>query len=236
MIRVALFGAKGRMGVEVANAVNAADDMTLVQEIEKGQSLQMDAYVAVDFTHPSSAVTNALSALEKNCSVVIGTSGLSEDDLKKIAAAASNSAAFYIPNFSIGAVLMMKFSSEAAKYLNTVEIIEMHHEKKADAPSGTAIRTAQMMSDSASIAAVQIDKSHIQEGARGASVNNIPVHSVRLPGLLAHQIVMLGSPGELLTIRHDSMDRKCFMPGVLLAIRACKGRTGLTVGLENLLS
>lgn len=223
------------MGKEVALAVNKAEDMALVQEIEKGQSFHIDADVAVDFTHPSSAVENAISALNKNCSVVIGTSGLSQSDLKQISDIATNAAVLYIPNFSIGAVLMMKFSAEAAKYLSNVEIIEMHHEKKADAPSGTAIRTAQIISENATVKSIITDTEHTQQGARGAKVEGIPIHSVRLPGLLAHQQVMLGAPGELLTIRHDSMDRKCFMPGVLLAIRACSGRKGLTIGLENLL-
>ncbi len=236
MIKVALFGANGKMGKEVVQAVNAASDMELVQEINRGESLVEKADVVIDFTHPNASVENSIDALGQGANVVIGTSGLSQDGLSKIESAAKNNSAFYIPNFSIGAVLMMKFSAEAAKYLAHVEIIEMHHENKADAPSGTAIRTAEMIASSSSPLHIKANQDHTLAGARGALVKNVPIHSVRLPGLLAHQQVLLGAPGELLTLRHDSTDRKCFMPGVLLAVRSSLGKTGLTIGLENLLT
>jgi len=263
-MKVGVVGAFGRMGREVCKTVDAAPDMDLVMAVDRegvGASVrdftsqhaadiriedrlsaalerigEVDALV--DFTHPKVAAHHALVALKHKVSPIVGTSGLSVSDLADIRGLAEGQgvAAAYIPNFAIGAVLMMKFAKEAAKHLPECEIIEMHHEKKADAPSGTATRTAELIAGSRLRRPDRgrTDMVHI-EGVRGGSVGETPIHSVRLPGLLAHQTVIFGGEGEVLTIRHDSMDRSSFMNGVLVALRAIKGREGLIVGLENLL-
>jgi len=221
VIRVAVAGAAGRMGVAVCGAVQAADDMKLVARADPtlGSSLT-DALkerpdVLVDFTLPSTVLANAREAIEAGVHVVIGTTGFDIDELRGLAGAN----AFVAPNFAIGAVLMMQFAAQASRHMAKAEIIELHHDRKIDAPSGTAKLTAELMAR-----------------AVGRPVDEIPVHSVRLPGLVAHQEVILGDVGQTLTIRHDSIDRESFMPGVLLAIRRVSSLTeSPVVGLEHLL-
>jgi 4-hydroxy-tetrahydrodipicolinate reductase len=214
MIRVAVAGAAGRMGETVCRAVDGADDMELVARVDPALNLTLEAALAehpdvlVDFTVPDSALANARAANAAGVHVVVGTTGFDLDQLHSLTGAN----VFVAPNFAIGAVLMMQFAAEASKHMAKAEIIELHHDRKLDVPSGTAARTASLM--------------------RG----EVPIHSVRLPGLVAHQEVILGDVGQTLTIRHDSVDRESFMPGVLLAIR----RVGEldespTVGLEHLL-
>lgn len=194
--------------------------------------------VLVDFTHPSSAASNTLSALKRGVAVVIGTSGLSSEDLSAIREACGESGrpALLVPNFAIGAILMMRFSEMAAAWFPSAEIIELHHDGKADSPSGTACRTAEIIAEARETAprgVIHPVEKH--PGARGAKVKGIHVHSVRLPGYVAHQEVLFGGPGEVLTIRHDSMDRKSFMEGVKLACREVQTLSGLVVGLDKLM-
>ena len=220
MIRVAVAGAAGRMGETVCEAVEGAEDMELVAradpalETSLGDALSAAPDVLVDFTIPTTAMANAHEAVAAGVHVVIGTTGFDVSELDDLRGAKAN--VFVAPNFAIGAVLMMQFAVEAARHMARAEIIELHHDRKVDAPSGTAARTAALMRD-----------------AGGADV---PVHSVRLPGLVAHQEVILGDVGQTLTIRHDSIDRVSFMPGVLLAVRRVAGLSDSpTVGLEHLL-
>jgi 4-hydroxy-tetrahydrodipicolinate reductase len=216
MIRVAVAGAAGRMGQMVCDTVSAADDLTLSGCADPRldvavQDVLADADVLVDFTTPDTALDNARAALAAGVHVVIGTSGFDLDGLRE-AAASSSANAFFAPNFALGAVLMMKFAAEASRVMARAEIIELHHEGKLDAPSGTAARTAEMM-----------------EG-------DVPIHSVRLPGIVADQEVILGDVAQTLTIRHATTDRSCFMPGVLLAIRGVASlEESPTVGLEHML-
>jgi 4-hydroxy-tetrahydrodipicolinate reductase len=218
-IRVAVAGAAGRMGQTVCRAVEGAKDLQLTGRADPALNTPLadvlhDADVLVDFTVPLSAVANAREAVAAGVHVVIGTTGFDPAEL----ADASGANVFIAPNFAIGAVLMMQFASQAARHMAKAEIIELHHDRKLDAPSGTAARTAALMA----------------EASRSGAVP--PIHSVRLPGLVAHQEVILGDVGQTLTIRHDSTDRESFMPGVLLAIRKVAGLTeSPTVGLENLL-
>jgi 4-hydroxy-tetrahydrodipicolinate reductase len=195
--------------------------------------------VCVDFTHPDVVFGNAMTLIEHNCRPVIGTTGLTPEQLTQLdnALKAKNLGGMVVPNFAIGAVLMMKFAQEAAKYFDHAEIIELHHNKKADAPSGTAIKTAELMRQSqAKFGPTNAPEKEIFTGARGATgPADIHIHSVRLPGYIAHQEVILGSPGQILTIRHDSMDRACFMPGVALAVKKTMELSGLVYGLEHIL-
>lgn len=220
MISVAVSGAAGRMGATVCEAVEGAEDMELVARVDPaletslGDALSAAPDVLVDFTIPTTAMANAHEAVAAGIHVVIGTTGFDVSELDDLRGAKAN--VFVAPNFAIGAVLMMRFAVEAARHMARAEIIELHHDGKVDAPSGTAARTAALMRD-----------------AGGADV---PVHSVRLPGLVAHQEVILGDVGQTLTIRHDSIDRVSFMPGVLLAVRRVAGLSDSpTVGLEHLL-
>jgi 4-hydroxy-tetrahydrodipicolinate reductase len=224
MIRVAVAGAAGRMGETVCAAVQGADDMELVGRADPvlGTTLEdvlHDAEVVVDFTRPDTALGNALECLRAGVHVVIGTTGFDPAPLKQAHSAEGRVAANVViaPNFAIGAVLMMRFAAEAARHMSKAEIIERHHDQKLDAPSGTAARTAQLMA----------------EAAGGAEP---PIHSVRLPGLVAHQEVILGDLGQTLTIRHDTISRESFMPGVLLAVRRVQTlEQPVVVGLENLI-
>jgi 4-hydroxy-tetrahydrodipicolinate reductase len=218
-IRVAVAGAAGRMGQTVCDAVAGADDMELVARVDPAldttlaQALTERPDVLVDFTVPTTAVANAREAVAAGVHVVIGTTGFDLGELSDLADAEAN--IFIAPNFAIGAVLMMQFAAAAARHMRKAEIIELHHDSKVDAPSGTAARTASLMSD---------------------ALGDVPIHSVRLPGLVAHQEVIFGDVGQTLTIRHDSTDRTSFMPGVLLAIRRVSALAeSPTVGLEQLL-
>jgi 4-hydroxy-tetrahydrodipicolinate reductase len=242
MIKVAVLGSRGRMGSEVVKAVNEAKDLELVAELDLGDSLDTlvttGAQVVVDFTTPDSVMANLEFVISKNIHAVIGTTGFDDARIAKIKSllSTSKSGVLIAPNFAIGAVLMMEFATKAAKFFESAEIIELHHPNKVDAPSGTAARTAELMSAArkeAGLSAGPDATTTSLDGARGATVGQIPVHSVRLRGLVAHQEVLLGGIGETLTIRHDSIDRVGFMPGVLLGVRQVVNHPGLTFGLEN---
>ncbi len=244
-IKVAILGAKGRMGTESVKAISAADDLELVASLDLGDSLDLlkssGAEVVLDFTTPDSVMKNLEYAITNGINVVVGTTGFDSkriEEVKTLLAKNSKVGAIIAPNFGLGAVLMMQFAAKAATYFESVEIIELHHPEKADAPSGTATRTAELISDARSKSkknAMPDKTSSGLAGARGAKVGDVPIHSIRLRGLVAHQEVLLGDQGETLSIRHDSIDRSGFMPGVLLAIRSVKTRSGLTFGLENLM-
>ena len=252
MIRVAVFGAAGRMGREVCRTVADADDLELVAAVDphhdgpvQGVEVVADAdvlesagaEVAIDFTQPDAVMGNARWCLAHGVHVVIGTTGLRPDDVDEVErlAAAGDANAIVAPNFAIGAVLMMRFAEQAAKLLDAAEIIELHHDGKKDAPSGTALTTARRIAAAREGSWTGPGGDDAHPGARGTEVEGVRIHAVRLPGLLAHQEVILGGPGQTLTIRHDSTDRSSFMPGVLMAVRGVADRPGLTVGLDALL-
>ena len=243
MIKVAVLGARGRMGAEVVKAVEESSDCQLVAALDLGDSLDQlissDAHVVVDFTTPDSVMANLEFLIAHKIHAVVGTTGFDDARMAKLnslSAAHPEVGILIAPNFAIGAVLMMEFAAKAAKYFESAEIIELHHPDKVDAPSGTASRTAGIISaarKAASLPAMPDATSTPLEGARGALVGDVPVHSVRLRGLVAHQEVLFGGLGETLSIRHDSLDRAGFMPGVLLGIRSVISRPGVTFGLEN---
>ena len=248
MIRVAVCGANGKMGREVVNAVQNSEDMELTAKIDifEGEydsiasaHKEKDIDVLVDFTQPKSIYENAVYCLNNKINIVIGTTGLSDsqlDELKELSSK-NNTACFIAPNFSTGAVLMMMFSKMASKYFDNAEIIELHHNQKKDAPSGTAVKTAAMMAEvNGNFASGNCPETETIEGARGAtSYNNIHIHSVRMPGYIASQEVIFGAGGQILTIRHDSMNRECYMPGVLMAVRYAFDKGGFVYGLDNIL-
>ncbi len=243
MIKVGVLGARGRMGSEVVKAVTEAGDCELVAALDQDDSLDAlvtsGAQVVVDFTTPDVVMANLDFLIKNNIHAVVGTTGFSDDRIAQLNSwlAANPSAGVLIaPNFAIGAVLMMEFAEKAAKFFESAEIIELHHPNKVDAPSGTAARTAALISDArkrAGLSAMPDATTTALDGARGANVGEVPVHSVRLRGLIAHQEVLFGGLGETLTIRHDSLDRAGFMPGVLLGVRQVSTHPGLTVGLEK---
>ena len=241
MIKVAVLGAKGRMGSEVVKAITAAKDMELHATVDLGDSIESvkGADVAVDFTNPENVMKNLEFLINNDINVVVGTTGFDAGRLAQIEgwlASHPKVGVFIAPNFAIGAVLMMEFSKQAAPYFESVEIIELHHPNKVDAPSGTAARTAELINKARINSAKQPDATNTGlEGARGAKVGDVPIHSVRLRGLVAHQEVLFGGLGETLTIRHDSLDRAGFMPGVLLGCREIIKTPGLTIGLEKFL-
>ncbi|MEY4023979.1 MAG: hypothetical protein RLZ23_940 [Actinomycetota bacterium] len=242
MIKVGVLGSRGRMGSEVVKAVTEASDLELVAALDLGDSLDTlvtsGAQVVVDFTTPDSVMANLEFLISKNINAVVGTTGFDDARIAKIKSllSSSKSGVLIAPNFAIGAVLMMEFATKAARYFESAEIIELHHPNKVDAPSGTAARTADLMAKSrkeAGLGPMPDATSTSLDGARGATVGDIPVHSVRLRGLVAHQEVLLGGIGETLSIRHDSIDRVGFMPGVLLGVRQVVTHPGLTFGLEH---
>ncbi|MET9295848.1 4-hydroxy-tetrahydrodipicolinate reductase [Streptomyces sp. NPDC003077] len=244
-LRVAVLGAHGRIGSEAVRAVEAAEDMELVAGLGRGSDLAeltaSGAQVAVDLTHPDSVMDNLAYCLAHGIHGVVGTTGWTGErlaTLERQLADSPSTGLLIAPNFSLGAVLTMRFAQQAARFFESVEVIELHHPNKADAPSGTAARTAQLIAEAREKAGCppQPDAtSTALDGARGADVAGVPVHSVRLRGLLAHQEVLLGGVGETLTIRHDSLHHSSFMPGVLLGIRRVVDTPGLTVGLEHFL-
>lgn len=245
MIKVGVLGARGRMGAEVVKAVEAATDLQLVAALDLGDSIESllsaGAHVVVDFTTPDSVMQNLKFLISHNIHAVVGTTGFDDSRITEIKTWLKNSQSGVLiaPNFAIGAVLMMEFATKAAKYFESAEIIELHHPNKVDAPSGTAARTADLMSQarkSAGLGAAPDATTSSLDGARGAKVGDVPVHSVRLRGLVAHQEVLLGGIGETLSIRHDSLDRVGFMPGVLIGIRNVGSHPGLTFGLEHFLA
>ena len=243
MINVAVLGARGRMGSEVVKAVEATDGLALVAALDMGDSLEQlkgsAAHVVVDFTTPDSVMNNLEFLINNGINVVVGTTGFDDAKLETVKGwlAQNPSVGVLIaPNFAIGAVLMMEFAEKAARYFESAEIIELHHPAKVDAPSGTAARTAELMSaarKAAGLGSMPDATTTSLAGARGALVGQIPVHSVRARGLVAHQEVLFGGLGETLTIRHDSIDRAGFMPGVVLGVRKIVNTPGLTHGLDK---
>ncbi len=243
-LKVAVLGAAGRMGAEVCRTVEAAPDLSLVGSFDVGYAAQdladSGATVVVDFTQPHVVMDNLETCIGLGLHVVVGTTGFTEERLAQVRewlATRPEVGVVIAPNFGIAAVLMMRFAATAAPYFESVEIIELHHPNKVDAPSGTATRTAQLIAEARAAAGVapSPDATSVGFEARGADVSGVRVHAVRLAGLVAHQEVLLGGGAETLTLRHDSFDRSSFMPGVLLAVRAVSDRPGLTVGLEHLL-
>ncbi|MEV1048443.1 4-hydroxy-tetrahydrodipicolinate reductase [Streptomyces sp. NPDC049916] len=244
-LRVAVLGAHGRIGSEAVRAVEAADDLELVAALGRGDTLETltgaGAQVAVELTTPASVMDNLDFCVRHGIHCVVGTTGWTDERLARLTARLENSPATGVliaPNFSIGAVLTMKFAEQAARYFESVEVVELHHPNKADAPSGTATRTAQLIAAARARAGSgpQPDATATAlDGARGADVDGVPVHAIRLRGLLAHQEVLLGGEGETLTIRHDSLHHSSFMPGILLGVRRVPASPGLTFGLEHFL-
>jgi 4-hydroxy-tetrahydrodipicolinate reductase len=244
MIKVGVLGAKGRMGSTVCAEVESAADLELVARVDVGDAREQltTADVVVDFTHPGAVMDNLRWCVEHDLAAVVGTSGFDDARLAEVRGWLAGRPAgrvLVVPNFSVGAVLMMRFAAVAAPFFESAEVIELHHAGKADAPSGTAGRTASMINsarETAGAGPMPDATATAAEGARGTVVDGVHVHSVRLAGLVAHQEVLLGGHGEVLTIRHDSLDRASFMPGVLVAVRGIGGLpAGLTVGLDSLL-
>jgi 4-hydroxy-tetrahydrodipicolinate reductase len=241
--RVAVIGAAGRMGRQVCAAVDAAPDLELGPRVDLGDDLAAVAgsEVAVVFSVPKVALEHTLACLEYGVHAVVGTTGWTPDALARVRdalAARPGLGALVAPNFALGAVLLLRFATLAARHFESVEVVELHHPDKVDAPSGTARHTAELIAAAraaAGLGAVPDATETALAGARGAEVDGVRVHSVRLRGLVAHEEVYFGGPGELLTIRHDSFDRSSFMPGVLLGVRTVAARPGLTVGLEHYL-
>jgi 4-hydroxy-tetrahydrodipicolinate reductase len=244
MVRVGVLGARGRMGREVVRTVTEAPDLEVAAEVDLGDDRGKLAGcdVVVDFTHPGAVMDNLRWCVEHGLDTVVGTSGFGEDRLDEVQGWLDEHKTvrvLVVPNFSVGAVLMMRFAEQAAGFFDSAEVIELHHAAKADAPSGTALRTASMIGAAraeAGLGAPPDATASALPGARGAIVDDVHVHSVRVAGLVAHQEVLFGGHGETLTIRHDSLDRASFMPGVLVAVRGIASLPeGLTVGLEGLL-
>jgi 4-hydroxy-tetrahydrodipicolinate reductase len=237
-IRVGVLGAQGRMGGEVCRAVEAADDLELVAGVDADDDREplTAAQVVVDFTTPAVVMDNIRWCLDNDLNVVIGTTGFDEDRLAQVRGwlgDTPSTGVLVAPNFGIAAVLMMRFAATAAPYFDSVEIVELHHPNKVDAPSGTARRTAEMVAEARAGKPSPDATTQEIDGARGADVEGLHVHAVRLAGLVAHQEVLLGGHGETLTIRHDSLSRESFMPGVLVGVRWVVGHPGLTVGIEG---
>jgi 4-hydroxy-tetrahydrodipicolinate reductase len=244
MIKVGVLGARGRMGRTVCETVEQAPDIELAAQVDQGDDREalLGSDVVVDFTHVAAVMDNLRWCVSRGLNVVVGTSGFGDDRLAEVRSwldEAPGARVLIAPNFSVGAVLMMGFAAQAARFFESAEIIELHHANKMDAPSGTALRTAAMIGEArekAGLGASPDATSQELAGARGAAVNDVHVHSVRVSGLVAHQEVLFGGHGETLTIRHDSLDRASFMPGVLLAVRGVASLPpGLTVGIEPLL-
>lgn len=244
-IAVGVLGAAGKVGAAVCEALDAAPDTTLVARVDKGDRLEslaeQGASVVVDFTHPDVVMDNLEYLIGAGIHAVVGTTGFDEERLDRVRGwlqASPGTGVLIAPNFAIGAVLCMAFAQQAARFFDSVEVVELHHPNKADAPSGTAYRTAALIAEARAAAGVgpspDATTSEL-DGARGADVDGVRVHSVRLAGLVAHQEVLLGTQGETLTIRHDSLDRTSFTPGVLLGVRNIASRPGLTLGIEPLM-
>lgn len=243
MTNVIINGFKGNMGKSAVNAVTNDPTLNLIATLDKEDSLHNslssnNVDVTVDLTHPSCVFENVQTILNNNSHAVVGTTGLTKEQLNICdnLAKSNNKAVIVCPNFAIGAILMMQFAAQAAKFFERCEIIEYHHEKKADAPSGTAIKTAELISNNVEkINSTQLDEKELISGARGATKNNIPIHSVRIPGVVANQDVIFGDQGQSLTIKHETISRDAFMPGLILAIKAASNKVGLVYGLEHLL-
>ena len=242
-MRVAVLGAKGKVGATMVAAVADAADLELSAEVDAGDALSAltdsNTEVVIDFTHPDVVMDNLKFLIDNGIHAVVGTTGFTDERIAQVQAwldAKPGTAVLIAPNFAIGAVLTMHFAKQAARHFESVEVIELHHPHKADAPSGTAARTAKLIAEARKGLPPNPDATSTGiEGARGADVDGIPVHSIRLAGLIAHQEVLFGTTGETLTIRHDSLDRTSFVPGVLLGVRKVAQRPGLTIGIEPLL-
>jgi 4-hydroxy-tetrahydrodipicolinate reductase len=244
-IRVGVLGARGRMGAQVCRAVDAADDLDLVATVDVGDRLadvaDAGAQVLVDFTQPDVVMDNIRFAVHEHIHAVVGTTGFTAERLDTVRGRLADAPATGVliaPNFGIGAVLSMRFAAMAARFYDSAEVLELHHPGKIDAPSGTAVRTAEMIAQArqtAGLPPVPDATAQSLDGARGADVGGVRVHALRVAGMVAHQEIVFGATGETLTIRHDSLDRVSFMPGVLLAVRNVASRPGLTLGLEALL-
>ncbi|MCV7358303.1 4-hydroxy-tetrahydrodipicolinate reductase [Mycolicibacterium fluoranthenivorans] len=242
-MRVAVLGAKGKVGATMVAAVRDAADLELSAEVDAGDALSTltdsGTEVVIDFTHPDVVMDNLKFLIDNGIHAVVGTTGFTEERIAQVRAwldAAPGASVLIAPNFAIGAVLSMHFAKQAARHFESVEVIELHHPYKADAPSGTAMRTAKLIAEERKGLPPNPDATSTGlDGARGADVDGIPVHSIRLAGLIAHQEVLFGTTGETLTIRHDSLDRTSFVPGVLLGVRKVARRPGLTIGIEPLL-
>ncbi len=244
-MKVGVLGARGRVGSEICAAVEAAEEFELVARIDAGDDIaalvETGAEAVVDFTHPDVVMANLEFCIDHGIHAVVGTTGFDDDRLELLRtqlAGAPDTGVLIAPNFSIGAILMMRFAAVAAPFYESVEVVELHHPDKADAPSGTARRTAELIAAArreAGSAPMPDATSTGLEGARGADVDGVRVHGLRIRGMVAHQEVILGAPGETLTIRHDSMDRASFAPGVLTGLRGIADHPGLTVGLEEFL-
>jgi 4-hydroxy-tetrahydrodipicolinate reductase len=242
-MRVGVLGAKGKVGATMVQAVEAADDLTFTSGVDAGDPLSLftdsQTEVVIDFTHPDVVMDNLKYLIDNGIHAVVGTTGFTDERVQQVQAWLERSrttAVLIAPNFAIGAVLSMHFATQAARFFESAEVIELHHPQKADAPSGTATRTARLIAEARKGLPPNPDATSTGlEGARGADVDGIPVHSVRLAGLVAHQEVLFGTQGETLTIRHDSLDRTSFIPGVLLAVRTVGEHPGLTLGLEPFL-
>jgi 4-hydroxy-tetrahydrodipicolinate reductase len=241
--KVSVIGAAGRMGSEVCRAVAAGPDTELVGQYDQGDDLGDlgGADVVVEFSVPDASLANVVHCIENGTHVVVGTTGWTQDKLEEVRSRLTTKPGVGVliaPNFAIGAILMMSFAQQAGRFYESVEIVELHHPDKVDAPSGTATRTASLIArarQEAGLGGVPDATTSDPDGARGARVDGIPVHALRLRGLVAHQEVLFGATGELLSIRHDSFDRVSFMPGVLAGIRGVRDHPGLTVGLESYL-
>jgi len=242
-MRVAVLGAKGKVGATMVDAVRDAADLELSAEIDAGDPLTVltdsGTEAVIDFTHPDVVMDNLKFLIDNGIHAVVGTTGFTDARIAQVEqwlSARPDVAVLIAPNFAIGAVLTMHFARQAARHFESVEVIELHHPHKADAPSGTAVRTARLIAEARKGMPPNPDATSTGiEGARGADVDGVPVHSIRLAGLIAHQEVLFGTQGETLTIRHDSLDRTSFVPGVLLGVRKVGQRPGLTVGIEPLL-
>ena len=242
-MRVGVLGAKGKVGATMVQAVEAAEGLTFTAGVDAGDPLSLftdsQTEVVIDFTHPDVVMDNLNFLIDNGIHAVVGTTGFTDERLQQVKTWLEKSrttAVLIAPNFAIGAVLSMHFAKQAARFFESAEVIELHHPYKADAPSGTAARTARLIAEARKGLPPNPDATSTGlEGARGADVEGIPVHSVRLAGLVAHQEVLFGTQGETLTIRHDSLDRTSFVPGVLLAVRTVREHPGLTVGLEPFL-
>lgn len=245
VLRVGVLGAQGKVGQAICEAVEAASDLELSAALDKGDDLgtfvTTATQVVVDFTHPDVVMNNLKFLVENGIHAVVGTTGFDDarlDEVRTWLTAQPEVGVLIAPNFAIGAVLSMRFAQAAARFFDSVEVIELHHPNKADAPSGTAYRTARLIAEARAAAGLGPgpDATSTElDGARGADVEGVRVHSVRVAGLVAHQEVLLGTQGETLTIRHDSIDRSSFAPGVLLGVREIGARPGLTVGIDPLL-
>ncbi|WP_461165495.1 4-hydroxy-tetrahydrodipicolinate reductase [Tsukamurella serpentis] len=245
MLNVGVLGSGGKVGRAMVDAVDAADDLALSATVDAGDTLtaflDSGTQVVIDFTHPDAVMDNLEFLIDNGIHAVVGTTGFTEDRLDTLRgwlAAKPEVGVLVAPNFAIGAVLCMRFAAQAARFFDSVEVIELHHPHKADAPSGTASRTAELIAEAREEAGrgPMPDATSAEfDRARGARVDGVRVHSVRVAGLVAHQEVIMGTQGETLTIRHDSLDRSSFVPGVLLGVRGISARPGLTVGIEPLM-